>query len=357
MTAPDAADARGNGAGANDEIVLFRPDWAEEDQDPATYLPQMPELISQSRRALALMEDPEDAADAERRAALIVEYGKRADWPTAIVNQAQLLRGEALERLSVLVDEGQKRGEIAERGKPAKTSEVRTFGDLGIDKRRVAEGRKIAATGVLEIARERLKRDPDTPIAFGVLLKSELDRRARDERAAAGGVRDFPASPNSIVPLWISEANTFVARHHRHHKPDPGGLFALGLTDAEGRVIAAALCGRPKARNLDDREVVEITRMTVDPAIPPRIDRHGNEHANSACSKLYAACDRVATEMGFKRIVTYTLASESGSSLKALAHWTVEVESPGGEGWHSRPGRRTDQPTDRKNRWGRVLRS
>lgn len=38
----------------------------------------------------------------------------------------------------------------------------------------------------------------------------------------------------TIVPLTFKDANAFVAKHHRHHKPVPGCKFVLGVADASG---------------------------------------------------------------------------------------------------------------------------
>jgi hypothetical protein len=59
--------------------------------------------------------------------------------------------------------------------------------------------------------------------------------------------------------------------------------------------------------------------------------------------------------MGFVKIITYTLESEPGSSLKA-AGWVDEGLCGGGD-WNvpSRGGRRRDQPMEMKRRWARAL--
>lgn len=72
-------------------------------------------------------------------------------------------------------------------------------------------------------------------------------------------------------------------------------------------------------------------------------------------------CTRIAKELGYERILTYILASEQGTSLKA-SNWTLDAESAGGGGWNvpSRPrvveeedlfGNRTKYPTEKKQRW------
>ena len=70
---------------------------------------------------------------------------------------------------------------------------------------------------------------------------------------------------------------------------------------------------------------------------------------------LYAACARVAKEMGFERIQTFILEEETGVSLRASG-WEFEQISAGGD-WNtpSRGGRRTDQPQQAKQRWKKEL--
>jgi hypothetical protein len=106
------------------------------------------------------------------------------------------------------------------------------------------------------------------------------------------------------VPLHIREANEFVKRHHRHSLPTVGGKFALGVC-VEGRLVGVAIAGRPVARKLDDGMTLEILRVCTD----------GTLNANSF---LYGRVKRIAVLMGYSRIITYTLAEESGVSLKAV---------------------------------------
>lgn len=75
----------------------------------------------------------------------------------------------------------------------------------------------------------------------------------------------------------------------------------------------------------------------------------------NACSALYAAAARIGREMGYKKIQTYILASEPGTSLVASG-WVDEGEAGGGQ-WKHTDGkpRRTDQPTEKKTRWAKYL--
>jgi hypothetical protein len=140
-----------------------------------------------------------------------------------------------------------------------------------------------------------------------------------------------------IVPISIREANEYVCLWHRHHKPTQGAKFALAVAVESGSIVGVALVGRPVARLLDDGQTLEVTRVATD-------------GTPNACSALYGASWRVARELGYQCLITYTLASEPGTSLRA-AGWKLTAESEGGS-W-SRPSRpRVDQhPTEPKHRW------
>lgn len=148
----------------------------------------------------------------------------------------------------------------------------------------------------------------------------------------------------SILPLTLKQANELVGRLHRHHKPVTGHRFSIGCEDETGALHGAAICGRPVARGCDPYKTLEVTRLVTD-------------GTKNACSILYAAAARVAREMGFKKIQTYLLQSESGVSVIA-AQWLWEADTTGGDWNHSKANagtRRTDQPMEPKSRWGKVL--
>ncbi len=139
-----------------------------------------------------------------------------------------------------------------------------------------------------------------------------------------------------LAPISLREASAFVAEHHRHHKSPRGGLFALSASDGP-TVVAVAIVGRPVARNLQDGWTAEVTRLC------------STGHRN-ACSFLYGASWRAARAMGYRKLVTYTLAEEGGASLRA-AGWTLIGEAGGGS-WNRAERPRVDQhPLQRKLRW------
>jgi hypothetical protein len=140
-----------------------------------------------------------------------------------------------------------------------------------------------------------------------------------------------------IVPMTLRRAPAFVAETHRHHRPPQGGLFAVGAA-IDGDVIGVAICGRPVSRLLAaDPATIEITRLATD-------------GSRNACSALYGAAWRAARALGYRRAITYTLASEPGTSLRG-AGWMRTAETSGGSWDRSSRGRTDKHPTEPKVRW------
>lgn len=141
----------------------------------------------------------------------------------------------------------------------------------------------------------------------------------------------------TIVPCELDEANAFVAEYHRHHKPVVRDKFRMAVATDDGVIHGVAMVGRPIARNRADGWTLEVLRCCTD-------------GTPNACSALYAACWRAAKALGYRRLGTYTLASESGDSLRA-AGWVLIGERGGGS-W-DRAGRpRVDtHPLEPKLLW------
>ena len=140
----------------------------------------------------------------------------------------------------------------------------------------------------------------------------------------------------SAVPLTRDEANAFVEQNHRHLEPVCSHRFAIGAA-LDGRIVGVAIVGNPKARELQDGWTAEVTRLATD-------------GTRNACSFLYGACWRAARAMGFRRLVTYTLPAESGTSLRAAGYRLLG--ECGGGSWSRRMRPRVDKhPLQRKLRW------
>lgn len=135
------------------------------------------------------------------------------------------------------------------------------------------------------------------------------------------------------VRIDLAEANAFVSEHHRHHEPVVGHIFSVGASLA-GKIVGVVIVGRPVARMRDDGETAEITRLCTD-------------GTKNACSFLYGAAARAAFALGFKRVGTYILATEPGTSLTA-ANWRMIGETKGGS-WSRGDRPRVDKhPTQAK---------
>lgn len=145
----------------------------------------------------------------------------------------------------------------------------------------------------------------------------------------------------TVVPITLSEAGEFVRNFHRHNKPPVGHVFSIGVSDGEN-LVGVAIVGRPVARMLQDGQTLEVLRCCVVESAP-----------KGTPSFLYSRCWRVASALGWSKLITYTLQSESGSSLRG-AGWKVVNQSPGNKGkaWQNRPGREWQEVVGQsKFRW------
>lgn len=127
-----------------------------------------------------------------------------------------------------------------------------------------------------------------------------------------------------IVPAVWADVQRFVAEHHRHHGKPVGMKFCLAVAEGD-TIVGVASVGRPVARAFQDGWTLEVNRSCVLDA----------PHANSM---LYASAWRAAKALGYRRLITYTQAGETGASLRA-AGWRVVAERPARPGWDapSRP--------------------
>lgn len=118
----------------------------------------------------------------------------------------------------------------------------------------------------------------------------------------------------SLVPITIGDACEYVERVHRHHHAPQGGLFAIAAATGED-IVGVVIVGRPVARSNQDGWTAEVTRLASD-------------GSRNVCSLLYGAAWRAARAMGYRRLLTYTLKTEPGTSLRA-AGWKVVGEVRG----------------------------
>jgi hypothetical protein len=134
-----------------------------------------------------------------------------------------------------------------------------------------------------------------------------------------------------IVPVTLAQAAAFITDHRRHHRPPQGHKFSLGAADGDV-LVGVATVGRPVARHLDDGQTLEVTRVAV------------ADGTRNACSMLYGAAWRAAKALGYRRLISYTQAGESGASLRA-AGWRVVAARPPRPGWSTPSRPRADHTT------------
>jgi hypothetical protein len=130
-----------------------------------------------------------------------------------------------------------------------------------------------------------------------------------------------------LVPVSFADACGFVTMWHRHHVPPRFHKFSIGVADESNRLVGVAMVSIPVARAFNDGLTLEVQRTATD----------GTKNANSM---LYAAAWRATKALRFGRLVTYTMGSETGASLRA-AGWRVVAERKAHKGW-TRPSRPRD---------------
>lgn len=140
----------------------------------------------------------------------------------------------------------------------------------------------------------------------------------------------------TLKPITLRDATAYVVAHHRHHGAPRGCCFCLSAYLDE-QLVGVAIVGRPVARGLQDGYTAEVTRLCTD-------------GTKNACSFLYAAAWRACRAIGYRRLVTYILADETGTSLRA-AGWR-EVAAVRGRSWSCESRPRIDKhPTVAKTRF------
>ena len=112
-----------------------------------------------------------------------------------------------------------------------------------------------------------------------------------------------------------------------------GHLFSIGAAFGDV-IVGVVIVGRPVARMRDDGETAEVTRLCT-------------TGEKNACSFLYGAAAKAAFALGYRRIGTYILASEPGTSLMATG-WR-QIGEVHGRSWTTPSRPRVDKhPTQNK---------
>ena len=149
-----------------------------------------------------------------------------------------------------------------------------------------------------------------------------------------------------IRPTTLRFANDVVADFHRHNGRTArnGGKFALCAWIDE-TLVGVGIVGNPVSATYMDGFTAEVLRVCVKPGAP-----------DNCCSFLYSACWRAWQAMGGRRLVSYTLKTESGASLRGAGFVLDGTTKPVAPGWRKKDhlnSTRTYSPVMglAKNRW------
>lgn len=143
-----------------------------------------------------------------------------------------------------------------------------------------------------------------------------------------------------VVPCSKEKAGEFITYQHRHHTPLDFASYCLAVCTSDGRVHGVCLIGRTATQHFDgpnNHWAMEVRRVATD-------------GTKNACSILYAAAWHLVSAMGYRKLISYTLPEEGGSSLRALG-WR-RVDNVGGNSWAHRNKSGVDiHPVGKKTRW------
>lgn len=149
-----------------------------------------------------------------------------------------------------------------------------------------------------------------------------------------------------VRPVTQAVAKAFVRDHHQHNPPPAGWRFGAAIWNGPD-MLGVVMVGRPVSRKIDHTTTVEVNRLCLDLALSDQLRWR-------AASTLYTWAADEARRRGFAKIITYTLESESGMSLR-YARWKREHKTTGGS-WNTPARPRADKaPTEPKWRWSRAL--
>lgn len=143
-----------------------------------------------------------------------------------------------------------------------------------------------------------------------------------------------------IKPISYKAAAQYVDDNHRHHSRPVGHKFSIACYDDDS-LCGVAMVGRPVSRYLDDGATLEVNRLCTD-------------GTKNACSMLYSAAWRACKALGYTRIITYTLASEPGTSLRASG-WHCDGLAGGKQWTGEREKANQKWPAEMKIRWEKTI--
>lgn len=141
------------------------------------------------------------------------------------------------------------------------------------------------------------------------------------------------------VPITLREANDFVSAYHRHNgrTSRDGGKFAIGVANESG-LVGVAIVGNPLSATYMDGYTAEVLRVCTAPNAPL-----------GSNSFLYSRCWQAWRAMGGTRLITYTLTTESGASLRGAGWQVLHKTKDGHNDWEAKA-----RMTGRARQWQSI---
>lgn len=149
-----------------------------------------------------------------------------------------------------------------------------------------------------------------------------------------------------VRPIDQAAAKAFIREHHEHNPPPAGDRFRGSIWNGP-TLLGVCMVGRPVGRGLDHTRICEVNRLCLDRSISDQLRW-------KAASELYTWAATETRKRGYAKVITYTLESESGMSLR-YARWKREAKTKGGS-WNTPSRPREDKaPTEPKWRWSKTF--
>ena len=150
---------------------------------------------------------------------------------------------------------------------------------------------------------------------------------------------DFNPKDIHVSRARKETVDRYLAQKHYLGCTPAGAKFRFKFT-LPGRIdfLGAAMWGRPVARNIDQDNVLELTRFFTEEFTPKNSE-----------SYVLGCMMRFLSDKGFDRFIAYASSKEnhSGGIYKAT-NWNLVDDSAGGGKWSNRDGRKDRDESSKK---------
>ena len=175
------------------------------------YQPTALSRLEEGERMLAAIVTAPDALKAIAYADAARVWAKQSKLGIALINHATVIAVRAEQRLAECVDEGQARGEIATQdsgpnvGVRKTDTSPTTLAELGVDRRRLEESRKLQSLSPETLAAAARKAEIEgKPLSRGGFLR-ELEKPARNARRSSLVTNANPGLPDGPFQVFYAD--------------------------------------------------------------------------------------------------------------------------------------------------------